>query len=134
MKLFRGDKEIEEIGGKVLAEADSIKLNSFDRVLISTGVKATVAPGYEIQVRPRSGLALKQGLSVLNTPGTVDEQYRGIVGVILVNLSGTQQIISKGDKVAQLVVCKVVLSDVELIDSLEDTQRGSGGFGSTGSN
>jgi dUTP pyrophosphatase len=103
-----------------------------ERLLVNTGIKVTVGFGYEIQVRPRSGLALKFGLTVLNTPGTIDESYRGMVGIILVNLSGIDQIIKKGDKIAQLVVCPVCLSEVKLVEKLPDTKRGENGFGSTG--
>lgn len=101
-------------------------------VLIGTGIKATVGPGYEIQVRPRSGLALKRGLTVLNTPGTIDEQYRGEIGVVLINHSKIVQRINIGDKIAQMVVCPVELLDPFVVSRLPDTARGCGGFGSTG--
>jgi len=123
-KIFESDSGF--IDGTIL------RLNPNGRALINTGIKVTVGPGYEIQVRPRSGLALKKGLTVLNTPGTIDEQYRGFIGVILINLSKETQIIEIGEKIAQLVVNRVILSEVELVDKLPDTQRGSGGFGSTG--
>ena len=100
-------------------------------ILISTGLIATVGPGFEIQVRPRSGLALKRGITVLNTPGTVDELYRNEIGVILINHSGVDQEIKYQEKIAQLVVCPVVLSEVIEVADLSDTARGLGGFGST---
>jgi len=113
--------------------AEYVDLSPGGTVLVGTGIKATVGPGYEIQVRPRSGLALKHGITVLNTPGTVDEQYRGEICVILINLSRTTQRIQKGDRVAQMVVCPVVLADPVVVPSLPSTPRGAGGFGSTGS-
>lgn len=112
--------------------SDNITLYSGERALINTGIAATVGPGFEIQIRPRSGLALKKGLTVLNTPGTIDEAYRGLIGVIIINLSGTTQVISKGSKIAQMVVCPVVLCDVVVVSDLDDTDRSAGGFGSTG--
>lgn len=112
--------------------ADSITLPAGGRVLINTGNAATVGPGFEIQIRPRSGLALKKGLTVLNTPGTIDESYRGMLGVIIINLSGMDQIISKKEKIAQMVVCPVILSPTVIVEDLDDTARNAGGFGHTG--
>jgi dUTP pyrophosphatase len=109
----------------------NITLEAGERILISTGIMATVGTGYEIQVRPRSGLALKRGLTVLNTPGTIDEQYRNVIGVIIINHSGISQEIKYGEKIAQLVVCPVVLSEVIEVTDLSETARGLGGFGST---
>jgi len=106
-------------------------LKNGERILISTGLMATVGPGYEIQVRPRSGLALKKGLTVLNSPGTIDEGYRNIIGVILINHSGVDQVIKYNEKIAQLVVSSVILSDVKEVTDLSETKRGLGGFGST---
>lgn len=103
-----------------------------ERALIDTGIFATVGPGYEIQIRPRSGLALKNGLTVLNTPGTIDEPYRGPICVIIINHSGASQVISVGDKIAQMVVCPVVLSEIKIVSDLDETDRNDGGFGSTG--
>lgn len=110
----------------------SFRMKPCGRVLVGTGIKATVGPGYEIQVRPRSGLALKNGLTVLNTPGTVDEQYRGEISVILINHSDTDVMVFKGDRIAQMVVCPVVLLEPTLVEKLPDTDRSSGGFGSSG--
>lgn len=109
----------------------TFSFKSGERILVSTGILATVGVGYEIQVRPRSGLALKRGLTVLNSPGTVDEQYRNLIGVILINHSGVDQTIKYNEKIAQLVVCPVVLSDVKEVTDLPDTARGLSGFGST---
>lgn len=131
---YKFDKIFYSSGSETIPgeEASSIILETGDRVLIHTGIAATVGVGYEIQIRPRSGLALKQGLTVLNTPGTIDFEYRGTIGVILINHSGEAQKISKGMKIAQMVVCPVILSEVELVSELEDTARSAGGFGSTG--
>lgn len=109
-----------------------VNLQPGARALINTGVSATVGEGFEIQIRPRSGLALKNGLTVLNTPGTIDETYRGMLGVIIINHSAEVQKIVKGMKIAQMVACPVTLSDVEVVEDLDATDRGAGGFGSTG--
>lgn len=120
-------------GGSILEpKSDELILSSGDRVLVHTGIAATVGEGYEIQIRPRSGLALKNGLTVLNTPGTIDEAYRGMIGVIIVNLSGITQTLNKGMLIAQMVVCPVILSIPVPVADLNDTSRGSGGFGHTG--
>jgi dUTP pyrophosphatase len=113
-------------------DVTTITLGSRQRVLVNTGISATVGLGYEIQVRPRSGNALKKGLTVLNTPGTIDEAYRGPIGVIIINLSDEPQIITVGDKIAQLVVCPVILAEIIEVDSLNITERNEGGFGHTG--
>jgi dUTP pyrophosphatase len=109
-----------------------IELAPGGRILVNTGISATVGAGFEIQIRPRSGLALKSGLTVLNTPGTIDASYRGIIGVIIVNHSGIYQLITKKMKIAQMVVCPVILSQVEIVSDLDQTDRNIGGFGSTG--
>ena len=102
------------------------------RVLIPTGLRLEIPSGYEGQVRPRSGLALKQGLTVLNSPGTIDADYRGDVGVILVNLSQQDQQIEHGDRVAQLVFAPVTQAQWVEVETLGESDRGTGGFGSTG--
>ncbi len=99
---------------------------------ISTGLFVELPLGYEGQVRPRSGLALKQGLTVLNTPGTIDSDYRGEIKVILINLSGEEQEIKPGERIAQLVVQKVDRVQLKLVDKLQESDRGEGGFGHTG--
>lgn len=102
------------------------------RALVPTGLVAIIPPMHEIQVRPRSGLALKHGVTVLNTPGTIDSGYRGEIGVILANFGDSDFYIAKGDKVAQLVFAPVVQPEVVETDTIDETDRGAGGFGSTG--
>jgi dUTP pyrophosphatase len=109
-----------------------VTLPPLGRALVPTGIAIALPAGYEAQVRPRSGLALKQGLSVLNAPGTIDADYRGEIGVILINLSDAAQTLQRGDRIAQLVLARVErLAWTEVAD-LPETTRGSGGFGSTG--
>lgn len=103
-----------------------------DRALISTGIAISLPPGYEAQIRPRSGLAVKHGLTVLNSPGTIDADYRGEVKVLLINLGRDTVTIAHGDRIAQLVVAPVARVGWQLVDDLTMTRRGDGGFGSTG--
>ncbi len=110
----------------------AIELAPLERVLIKTGIFMALEPGTEAQVRPRSGLALKKGLTVLNSPGTIDADYRGEVGVILVNLSNEKVRIEPGERIAQLVLAKYESINWQEVESLDETARGSGGFGSTG--
>jgi dUTP pyrophosphatase len=105
-----------------------------ERVLMPTGLYLEVPAGLECQVRPRSGLALKKGITVLNTPGTIDSDYRGEVGVILINLSNENFTIEPNDRIAQLVFCPVIQVTLIETDALESSERGTGGFGSTGKN
>ena len=109
-----------------------IEIEPLGRVLIKTGLYLEMENGLECQVRPRSGLALKKGLSVLNTPGTIDADYRGEIGVILVNLSNVAVSIEDGERVAQLVFCRVEHVSLTEVTVLTDSERGAGGFGSTG--
>ncbi len=102
------------------------------RALISTGLCMAIPVGLEVQVRPRSGLAVKHGLTVLNTPGTIDSDYRGVVGIVLFNTGDAPVDVTHGMRIAQMVVAPVVQANFLLVDALEDTDRGSGGFGSTG--
>ena len=102
------------------------------RVLVPTGLYVEIPEGYEIQVRPRSGLAIKQGITCLNTPGTIDADYRGEIKIILINLSGEEQVIHPGDRIAQLVVQRVEKIQWEPVKQLEITGRNTGGFGHTG--
>ena len=111
---------------------EPIALAPGERALVPTGLFLQIPDGYEAQVRPRSGLALKRGLTVLNSPGTIDAYYRGEVGVILVNLSAEQQLIEKGERVAQLLFAPVTRAEFVEVAELAETERGSGGFGSTG--
>ena len=110
-----------------------IVLKPLERSIIPTGLFVALPLGYEAQVRPRSGLAAKYGLTVLNSPGTIDADYRGEIGVILVNLSDTDFTVNNGERVAQLVISKHARGEWVSVQNLSDTSRGSGGFGSTGS-
>lgn len=114
------------------AEADTIALAPGKRALIATGIALQLPSGFEAQVRPRSGLAAKQGITVLNSPGTIDADYRGEVKVILINLGEATARIERGDRIAQLVVAPVTRATWNEVTDLEDTDRGVGGFGSTG--
>src|SRR4051794_4612618 len=109
-----------------------ITLKPLERCLVPTGLFVELPPGYEAQVRPRSGLAIRQGLTCLNTPGTVDSDYRGEVKVILANLGEENVVVRRGDRIAQLVICPVVQARWREVSGLEATRRGAGGFGSTG--
>lgn len=110
----------------------AITLRPLERKIIGTGLKIALPEGYEAQVRPRSGLAAKHGLTVLNAPGTIDADYRGEIGVILVNLSNEAVDINPGERIAQLVVAQYTQVDWQVVESLGSTDRGEGGFGSTG--
>ena len=103
-----------------------------ERRLIPTGLFISLPAGFEAQVRPRSGLAIKKGITVLNTPGTIDADYRGEVCVILANLSNEEQTIENGERVCQMVIAPVLLPEIAEVEELSDTDRGEGGFGSTG--
>lgn len=111
-----------------------ITLKPMQRMLIPTGLFMEIPEGYEGQVRPRSGLAIKSGITVLNTPGTIDADYRGEVKIILINLSDTDFVINSGDRVAQIVFAKCEQMEVVNVETLSDTERGAGGFGHTGKN
>ncbi len=110
----------------------AITIKPSERMLVPTGIFLEIPLGYEIQIRPRSGLAIKQGITCLNTPGTIDADYRGEVKVILINLSSEEQTIQPGDRIAQMVLQKVERIEWEATDTLDETERGTGGFGSTG--
>lgn len=110
----------------------SVVLKPLERAIVKTGLYIALPAGFEAQVRPRSGLAAKKGITVLNSPGTIDADYRGEIGVILVNLSNEDFVIQDGERVAQLVIAKHERIDWNEVDLLEETLRGSGGFGSTG--
>jgi len=107
-------------------------LNPGERALITTGMRVAIPDGYEAQVRPRSGLALRHGIGMVNSPGTIDSDYRGIIQVLLVNLGEAAVTFHRGDRIAQLVVAPIARAQLQLVDQLEQTQRGEGGFGSTG--
>jgi dUTP pyrophosphatase len=110
----------------------AITLKPMERKLIPTGLFMALPEGYEAQVRPRSGLALKHGITVLNSPGTIDADYRGEVGVILINLSQEDFIINDGERIAQMVIARHETADFEQVEVLDDTERGEGGYGHTG--
>ena len=111
---------------------ESLTLHPMERKLITTGIYMALPIGYEAQIRPRSGLALKHGITVLNTPGTVDADYRGEVMVLLVNLSQEDFIVNDGERIAQMVIARAEQAKIEVVTELTDTERGEGGFGSTG--
>jgi dUTP pyrophosphatase len=111
-----------------------IKLRPLQREMVPTGIFIQLPGGYEAQVRPRSGLANKQGITCLNSPGTVDSDYRGEIKVILINLSDEEQIIQHGDRIAQMVIAKVERANWEIAEQLTESIRGEGGFGHTGIN
>lgn len=111
---------------------EDITLQPMERRLVPTGLSIALPEGYEAQVRPRSGLALKHGITLLNTPGTIDADYRGEIGVIMVNLSDTPFNIADGDRIAQLVIARYEQAEWEAVEALDRTERGDGGFGHTG--
>ena len=111
---------------------EPLTLQPLQRALMPTGLSMALPAGYEAQVRPRSGLALKHGITVLNTPGTIDADYRGEVGIILINLSAEPFTIHAGDRIAQMVVARGEQAECVGVESLDDTERGSGGFGHSG--
>ncbi|MFN3619624.1 dUTP diphosphatase [Sphingorhabdus sp.] len=118
--------------GMDICAAESVNLRVGKRHAVATGFAFAIPEGYEVQVRPRSGLALKHGITCLNTPGTIDSDYRGEVKVILANLGDDEFMINKGDRIAQIVVAPVTRGVMVEVEALDDTERGSGGFGSTG--
>ena len=109
-----------------------IEIASNTRALIPTGLHIAVPTGFEMQVRPRSGLALKKGVTLVNAPGTIDADYRGEVGVILINHGDTPFVVQHGERIAQMVLAPVTRCDWQLVEDLDETERGQGGFGSTG--
>ena len=118
--------------GMDVRSVESLEIAPGARALVHTGLVMALPPGWEAQVRPRSGLALKHGVTVLNTPGTIDAGYRGEVGVILANLGDAPFSVAKGDRVAQIVVAPVTTAEIAEVEVVDDTDRGAGGFGSTG--
>ncbi len=126
--------QTEEAAGADLRAwlAEPCTLQPMERKLISTGLAVELPKGYEMQIRPRSGLALKHGVTVLNTPGTVDSDYRGELKVLLINLSSEPFTVNTGDRVAQAVIAPVVQATFTIKDALSETTRGTGGYGSTG--
>lgn len=111
---------------------EAVTLKPLERHLFPTGLRISLPEGYEAQVRPRSGLALKHGITVLNTPGTIDADYRGEIGVVLVNVSNEPFIIEPGERIAQMVIAKHEQADFVIVEELDETERGEGGYGHTG--
>lgn len=111
---------------------DPITLRPLERRIVPTGLYIALPEGYEAQVRPRSGLALKHGITVLNSPGTIDSDYRGEIGILLINLSDTPFVINAGERIAQMVVARHEQAELIEVEELDDTERGAGGYGHTG--
>jgi dUTP pyrophosphatase len=123
----------QSAGMDIRANIDApITLHPMERRLIPTGLHIALPEGYEAQVRPRSGLALKHGLTVLNSPGTIDADYRGEVGVLLINLSQEDFVINDGERIAQMVIARHEQADFVIVEELDQTERGEGGYGHTG--
>ncbi len=118
--------------GLDLSCSEDVELAPLERKLVGTGVRIAVPEGYEAQVRPRSGLAMKHGVTMVNTPGTIDSDYRGEIRLILINLGQDVVRFKKGERVGQLVICPVVRAELVLVEELDETTRGEAGFGSTG--
>lgn len=112
--------------------ASGFTLDPMHRAIVPTGIRVEIPLGYEMQIRPRSGLAVKHGITLPNTPGTIDSDYRGPLGVALINLGAEPYTIQHGDRIAQMIIAPVVQVGFEVVDALTDTARGAGGFGSTG--
>ena len=109
-----------------------VLIKPLDRKLIPTGLHIALPEGYEAQIRPRSGLAIKKGITVINTPGTIDPDYRGDIGVVLVNISNEDFVVQPGDRIAQMVINKFEQAEFEVVEELDETERGEGGYGHTG--
>ena len=116
------------------AVKEPVILKPMERALIPTGIAIEIPPGYEAQIRPRSGLAIRHGITLLNTPGTIDADYRGEIKVIVINLGSEDFVIKRGDRIAQMVICPVVKVELQEVEELSSTERSDGGFGSTGYN
>jgi len=114
------------------AEPDNVVIQPREIRLISTGIRISLPQGYEAQIRPRSGLALKHGITLVNTPGTIDSDYRGVISLIMVNLSDKPFVVERGMRVAQMVIQEFVSADFEMVTELDQTARSTGGFGHTG--
>jgi len=125
-------KTIDSAGCDLVSNEDEVTIYPGERKLVKTGLFIRIPRGFEGQVRPRSGLALNNGITVINAPGTIDADYRGEVGVVLINLSKEKFIAKKGDRIAQLVFARVYRGSFEVVESLDSTVRGDGGFGHTG--
>jgi len=124
--------QTEGSAGMDLVSTEPVELAPGERKLVGTGIRVAIPAGFEGQVRPRSGLAVRHGISMVNTPGTIDSDYRGELKVLLINLGDSVVKLGQGERVAQLVICPVMRADWLVVESLDDTERGGGGFGSTG--
>ncbi len=124
--------QTKEAAGFDLHSIEDVVINPGERKLIGTGLAFEIEFGYEVQIRPRSGLAYKHGITVLNTPGTIDSDYRGEIKVLLINHGSEPFEIKKGERIAQAVIAPVIQAEIVEVEELSDTERGSGGFGSTG--
>lgn len=118
--------------GMDLHSIEQVTLEPLERKLVKTGLKIALPEGYEAQIRPRSGLALKRGIALVNSPGTIDSDYRGEIGIILINLGQSVVSLEKGERIAQMVICPITQAKWQECNTLDETSRGSGGFGSTG--
>ena len=139
--LKHGPKVLPEYATKGSAGLDvmaaihePISIGPGERILVPSGFNLEIPVEYEVQIRPRSGLAIKHGITVLNSPGTIDSDYRGEIGIILINHSKNKFIVNPKDRIAQMVICKVTKMNLVKVSLLNNTERGSGGFGSTGNN
>ena len=136
--IYKGEGELtyattQSAGLDLRANNDEpIELKPLERRLIPTGLFLALPVGYEAQIRPRSGLALKKGITVFNSPGTVDADYRGEVGVILINMSNEPFVVEKGERIAQMVIARHEQAELVYVDTLDETERGDGGYGHTG--
>ena len=124
--------QTEGSAGMDLVSTEPVELAPGERKLVGTGIQVAIPAGFEGQVRPRSGLAVRHGISMVNTPGTIDSDYRGEIKVLLINLGDSVVKLGQGERVAQLVICPLMRADWLVVKSLDDTERGGGGFGSTG--
>lgn len=124
--------ETAHAAGMDLRSVEAVVLEPLERRLIPTGLRIAIPPGFEGQVRPRSGLALKYGIAMVNSPGTIDADYRGEIRVLAINLGSETVHLGKGERIAQLVLCPVARAEWSPVDALEESERGEGGFGSTG--
>jgi dUTP pyrophosphatase len=122
----------EGAAGMDLSCSEDVSLEPMERKMVPTGIRIALPAGYEAQIRPRSGLAIRHGVTMVNTPGTIDSDYRGEIMLIMINLGQETVLFSKGDRVAQLVVSPVSRAYLKLVEDLDETARGAGGFGSTG--
>lgn len=139
VKILKVDKDLptpkyvhQGDAGMDLYSAEAYSLKPGERKLFSTGLKIEIPESYEVQIRPRSGLALKNGISIVNTPGTLDFQYRGVIGVILINHGTEDFVVTRGDRIAQMVFNKFETAKLIEVEQLSETVRGEGGFGSSG--